>query len=94
MTQFFLPFTSGFPAVNVQLDKYYAPLLETTAGSSNSNGPSFLDSDQDDCSDDNIQTEALSKGIRKFVKTQIFFLMNTACIHMYPAYFPAVSGNF
>ena len=24
----------------------------------------------------------------------IFFFPNTACVHTYPAYFPAVSGNF
>ena len=37
--------------------------------------------------------KASSTRISKFVKTQFFFT-NTACVHTYPAYFPAVSGNF
>ena len=53
--------------------------------------------------------KASSTRIRKSVKTQIFFFTNMACVHTYPAYFPAgiffiryeyvyvwtvVSGNF
>ena len=41
----------------------------------------------------NNNYKAMSTRIRKFVKTQIFFT-NTACVHTYPAYFTAVSGNF
>ena len=41
-----------------------------------------------------ISCQASSSRIRKFVKTQFFFFTNTACVHTYPAYFPAVSGNF